>query len=118
MKNCLLIPFFFLSINSFAQLVGDRTHQQLSKNRSLETSLYMLHQWADSLDLTRQNKLAEIAHSVFSAEKESGFDKLLIERDYRTWVEKEETMLLGGPVWGNVTFQGADLWFAPPNLPW
>lgn len=93
-------------------------HQQLIKNRSLETSLFMLHQWADSLDLTRVNRLAEIAYSVFSAEKGAGFEKLLIDRDYRTWVEKQETLLLGGPVWGNVNHQGADLWVrtAKPSM--
>ena len=110
MRILFLIQFLLVSIPSIAQLVGDRTHQQLSKNRSLETSLYMLHQWTDSLDVSRERRLAEIAYSVFSSEKEAGFDKLVNDQDYLDWVEEEETLLLGGPVWGHVTQEGADLW--------
>lgn len=109
MRAILLIQFLLVYTPSIAQLVGERTHQQLSKNRSLETSLYMLHQWADTLDLSRESRLAEIAYSIFSSEKEAGFDKLVSDQDYLAWVGEEETLLLGGPVWGHVTQEGADL---------
>ncbi|MCC5936867.1 MAG: alkaline phosphatase D family protein [Lunatimonas sp.] len=110
MKNSLVIAFLFLSLPTFAQMVGDRTHQQLSKNRSWETSLYMLNHWTPDLDLRKENELAEILHTVFSNHKEADFDRLLADQNYLSWVETHQKILLGGPVWGNVSQEGVDLW--------
>ncbi|WP_051113295.1 alkaline phosphatase D family protein [Lunatimonas lonarensis] len=110
MRSSLVLLLVWVPLFSFGQLVGDRTHQQLSKNRSLETSLYMLNHWTPDLDLARENELAAIAYTVFSGDIQADFGDLVGDPGYLDWVESGKELLLGGPIWGAVSEEGADLW--------
>ncbi|WP_209330142.1 alkaline phosphatase D family protein [Lunatimonas salinarum] len=110
MQRITAIVLFLVSIPSVAQMVGNRTHQQLSKNRSLETSLFMLNHWTPEFDLHKENALAAIYHDVFSSEKLADFHDLLADSAYLAWLVEEKLLLLSGPVWGSVSEDGADLW--------
>ncbi|WP_114750175.1 alkaline phosphatase D family protein [Pleomorphovibrio marinus] len=95
-----------------AQTLGGKTHREMAKDRSLENSLFMLHTWED-LDeesMRISSSLAEIVHKVFSASKHAGYGDLLENQEYLNFIQLHDVQLLGGPMIGNISEEGGDIW--------
>ncbi len=97
--------------NSMAQYVGNKIHQQMSKDRSLENSLYMLHvwnEWNKEIDLATQ--IATTAHAVLSAHENASYYDFSSDENFTEILAKYDIRLLGGPMLGQIREDGVSVW--------
>lgn len=96
---------------ALTQHVGVKIHQQMSKDRSLDNSLYMLHIWNEwNADMDRSTQIAKAAYDVFSAHENKSYQDLAADEKFAEIIQKYDVSLLGGPLLGKIREDGAGVW--------
>jgi alkaline phosphatase D len=97
---------------AIAQTLGGKIHRDMAKDSSLENSLFMLKAWENSgnRDLEIAADLSKLVHGVFSASENAGYGELLKNEEFLSFIQLHDIQLLGGPMIGNVSQEGGDIW--------